>query len=1165
MFSGANAYSQQISAQMPPAYNYPQAPYGMQQVPGFNYGGGFYGHGPHNLFGNQMTAYTGGAASMALATAPVMAGFMGGAAGTIGRIADPVSWAMGGYRLGQGLGFGMLGAGAVGVGAAMLPAAGLMFGQHIINAGMHGAQAQSDVERILNSYNFINSSSRSGMGFSRAGMSGIHHLVETMSRMPEMLTSVGELHRIMEKVGQMGLMQGVKDAGDFQKKFTQTIHTLRDMAGMMGTTMEGALKAFDEARRSGMYSTVDILRNTMNRQITSSMTGMTQQQVGALQQYGAELSHSMGGSRRGGNLAITRQASQIGMLNRMGIISNDQITEMTGKEGAEGIQDLSASLSQLGQRMARSAPGTVLAMALGKTDADGRYTYETDEDLARRVRSGTISFRELLSIAHKKTATHAGKLSFATHRDRLTTEMANSTGAEGQALLLQHILGKRGWSNPDATNLVMQRFGASEEEANLLQEMLPNLQLAGSQGSLLSRQAMRQTAKQMAYRENYSIDAVKRRISTKIAHYTTNWARDLGSAVKDAWQDFADDFVDDLTGQYRTHVTAKALNNYKSILASGGNTLAALRSASGGSLGFGGHMGVHAGRGGATAIGLMAGVISGGTLAGLSAGAFLGATADHNEGMGGLLYGYGDLAQRAYHSVGEIFGASKPRGEQIADLLQGLDGGKYLTTNGARFRHGGTAEEAQRAGFEVLDESVTGHYRAISQSGYRAALNRMKDLSGAGGMAENLALQSSMGSGYDKLRQDAASVANMGSIMLISDPQKRAEAISKELSKRNSSWSSIVRRKGSTTALLSLLGDPSLQKYSAFSDLGSKLLGNIDISDTVGINRKREHLDQDLATKLKGEDGSMAWAQLKSLIESGGGVSKILSGNGKVKGLLQGNSALRDELASGRFSDSGKKMLRDAGLTDSEINDLEGNQDLKAQLIQASQSGNAGEVSQYIKISDLAANSEIYKQITGRGKSIVSSLTGASSHNKAVQSLISNVLTQAGALGRGDKDMDYAGLGRQLHSLDSKSRAEAEEILRDRGAEEVSIAGHYEDSILGQHLGKGKKSVKSVLKKAGITARDSDLKLILSKFGSDTVDSGDLQKLADTVANVKGGSASLHAGDSANSSQVTEKDVATALSKMGDNAGLTAQILANIAAGQPPNQGLAKPTKAGKL
>src|SRR5262249_7172968 len=120
-----------------------------------------------------------------------------------------------------------------------------------------------------------------------------------------------------------------------------------------------------------------------------------------------------------------------------------------------------------------------------------------------------------------------------------------------------NLLGERGWSNPDATNLVMQRFGASEEQANLMQQMMPNLDTISSQLSMQRRDEARQMARQKAT-AGTSWDAIKHRISTKIKHATTDWAEDLGVSVRDYFNEWADDFMDEMTGTYRVEVTKRS-------------------------------------------------------------------------------------------------------------------------------------------------------------------------------------------------------------------------------------------------------------------------------------------------------------------------------------------------------------------------------------------------------------------------------------------------------------------------------------------------------------------------------------------------------------------------------------------------------------------------------
>lgn len=569
MFMGMQQYSQVISAQMPQMYGigqygmqqpmapqFAQVPFSPQQRPGFSYGGsGMFGYGMGNQLGAASVSALGGAGQFALGGMGLAGGL--GLMGRAGAMFDPISAGQMAYGGARALGFGSgIGMGA-GIMAGGVVAGGMALAGHAMSSMVTGAQEQAGVNQSLGQFGFANSQSRSGRGFSRQDAMAIGGVVREMQALPEMMTSMSELTRIMDRMGQSGMMQGVRDAGEFSKKFKETIHVLKDVSKMMGSTMEEAMQAFQESRQAGFYSPQAIKQNILQRQITSGLTGMNQQQVNALQQYGAQSSVAMGGSRAGGSNSITRVSKELGMAQQMGLLTDDRVMELTGQGGSEGLATLAGSLNDVGQRMGRSSLGTAMTLALGETK-DGRYTGNMDQDLVQRVRSGQINKEELLRLAHQKSAGRNAKLSFAAHRQRLTTEMVNSAGAQGMAMELSTILGERGFDNPDALNLVMQRYHVDESQANQVIQLMkdmPGIQRGIAEAGTTEARRM---GEQAFMRANASFEGISRRIGKKFENALSEPFKKMGANAANAVGEALENFTDELFGRYSTRVTEMA-------------------------------------------------------------------------------------------------------------------------------------------------------------------------------------------------------------------------------------------------------------------------------------------------------------------------------------------------------------------------------------------------------------------------------------------------------------------------------------------------------------------------------------------------------------------------------------------------------------------------------
>ncbi len=520
---------------------------------GYNYGGQHIGYGA----GNWAASKTMGSMGTAYSAASIGAAAMG---------------AYGGYKIGGTV--GSMAKGAMGFGGIPLMA-GMMGADHVFSNMSQGLQEQHGVYSTLGSnFNFINSGSRTGRGFSRQDAKSISDMTREMSAVPDMLTSMGELNRVMNTISQMGTMQGVRGAQEFGRKFKETIGTLQDVAKVMQTSLEGATKFFGEAKQNGFYSGGAIRANMAQRQFSQGMTGMSQDMINQLQYTGSMTSFGMGGTRISGANHALRAANQIASANQLGIISNDRIQELTGESGAAGIRSMSEMLVGASHRMSQSSIGSALAMATGKI-VDGRYTGEMDEDVVERVRSGAMSKDQMMAMARKKLHSNGrnSMLSFAAQRHKLTSEAASSLGVEGISMELQNVLGSRGLDNPDAMNLVMQRFGVDERQAGAVMEMMKNLPQIQKDLGVKAQTEGRRIAEQSNYNQNLSTAAIKTKIEKKLENMLHEPFRKMGADVGHMVSEYVDDFMDGLMERHSLQIDKATSGQVTAALS--GNTSAA--------------------------------------------------------------------------------------------------------------------------------------------------------------------------------------------------------------------------------------------------------------------------------------------------------------------------------------------------------------------------------------------------------------------------------------------------------------------------------------------------------------------------------------------------------------------------------------------------------------
>jgi len=486
----------------------------------------------------------------------------------------------GGFRAARMAGSGM-GRSALAGGLAFTPGmVGGMALSHIAGNMMEGAREDQGIYGTLGqNFGHINSGSRTGRGFSRQDAKSIADFTRELQALPEMMTSMGELNKIMNTISQMGMMHGARSAQEFNKRFKENLNTIKEISKVMQTTMEEATQYMAQARQAGFHSQAGALLNTAQRSFTSGITGMNQQQIQQLQMTGSQMSFGTGGYRRSGANMALRTARQVGMANEMGVLTNDHLRELTGLEGSDAIGAMSEMLTGAAYRMSNSGMGTAMSIAVAEQDKSGRFTGGVDQGMVDRIRSGGINKGELLSLVHKKVQSKNAKISWGRQKDRLRSEMASAVGVEGITMELEGLLGSRGWDNPDVTNIVMQRFGVDERTASAVQAIGKNIgSIQGEIGSRAQVEGRRQA--ESGAMANLSMEAIKKRFLKKMENTFEEPFKKLGSDMSDGVSRYVDEFMDGLLERHSVEITKSTADLVSGALTGNAKSQKALSSMS---------------------------------------------------------------------------------------------------------------------------------------------------------------------------------------------------------------------------------------------------------------------------------------------------------------------------------------------------------------------------------------------------------------------------------------------------------------------------------------------------------------------------------------------------------------------------------------------------------
>lgn len=554
MFGSQRSYADNIGVQ--PQWN------NVGSMGGPRGGGSGFNYGPNSITsatyggGNRFAGHAMGVAAAAGVIAPLAAGLATQFVPKLGFAAplfDPFS-AFGAAR-GIGLGFG------ASLGAAALPiAAGMAVGAGV-NAFVGGGREQLAINQQMGQYQHFNSSSRTGQGFTRDDSKMIGDQIRELSHLPEMMTSVGELTKVMGKLKGTGAMTGVKDIQEFSRRFKESLDTIKSLSKVMGTTLEDAEGFFAHSRGVGMFGRTDQVKNALNVQFTSGVTGMTQGQVMGLQQQGAALATSVGGQRGQGARGITNLAQGIGLSLQSGNMREGLIEDMTGMGAEEG--GIGAAAGMIHQGMVGLASGTSFGRAIlagaTKFDKSGK-ALGLDEDIVRRLNSGSMSIDQVKSRG--MNLTDKQKISFTGRQGLLSSSFAEKLDPSALAGLLGNMTG----NDDEKTKLLLQRLvpGMNENAADLFMELTPSLGNAGK------GQMSKRAGQEAAIRER-SPDAIWKAVKTKL-----HSASGLG-AVEQAGADFStkmskayDGFIDDLVGRHVATLSKGGAKALEKALSGGG-------------------------------------------------------------------------------------------------------------------------------------------------------------------------------------------------------------------------------------------------------------------------------------------------------------------------------------------------------------------------------------------------------------------------------------------------------------------------------------------------------------------------------------------------------------------------------------------------------------------
>jgi hypothetical protein len=594
---------------------------------------------------------------------------MGSAMNTASAIGGPAASAFGALApmgISAGLGLGM--AASTGIGIPF--AAGAAGAQYAGSQMYTGAQQQQALNSSLRgNYSFQNQ--QGGQGFNRADMSQIGSQMRTMSGEfgpGGQIASFGELSGIAAKMGGMGLAQGVKDVQEFSKKFKETVIALKTMAKDLGTTLEGAMEFAASAKGSGIFGMTNAQRFTSAARGTAAAGGLAMSEVTSMANIGSQISRSIGGLGRQGAMAGMKTIGQIGTAQQMGVLSEEDIYNVTGQTGAEGRQAYAAnSMVKAGGFLQSGKGRRLLASIAGK---DGSL----DEAGVAELMGGGMSIAETMKRDNTMKSS-VGRANFIRNEGRLRGAALQEIGAFLPALQLKEWAESKGVdinNMDDRSMLFAQRqLGMGRDEVDQAVKMASNLpQIMQEMKQRQSKDAYMQSYAQS--RQGMGVEGVKQRLN-QAKETVNNKLQKLGQDFFNDGSEAIDGFINKLTGAYTQKFSEETEKAYRNMSLGSGSKSANSEMAKFGGMGPGssslkglgsgpaGGLAAFNTRPGGTVAGLMGGMVGGfggamlssKVLGGLSdADRFKAAGWDtggakSNKGLSQMLSDFGDISRAA--------------------------------------------------------------------------------------------------------------------------------------------------------------------------------------------------------------------------------------------------------------------------------------------------------------------------------------------------------------------------------------------------------------------------------------------------------------------------------------------------------------------------------------
>ncbi len=475
-------------------------------------------------------------------------------------------WWRGAYNAVKARKFDVLGRSlATGVAGALPIAAGYYAGYKVATFGLDNLMAGAEEQLAINStlLNFgtrMNMPGMAGRPWSYGDMRAMEGAVYDISRQ-NLWTDPGDINQVLAGGMQAGMFRGVRNTSELQVALKELVGALRDTARTFNTTLSGAipyLQGFREMGFTGFGAAANAVRMTRGFGVPAGMSPETMMGMGRMGMQYALQAGASASQIRSSIMRSMEFAGRVGHTNQIGVLSNDQVLEMTGQVEEAGRAALAQRMTDTAQSLLHSRFGRWITMAM-MNPATGEY------DSARAQYMGSI--RGMLGGARDAMSTRSGIVRWMLHRGRIGQQAISEQGPDvfaGNVLnAIAEYTDRRTGGNPEISDLLIERLtGIGQRESHLLRSLANQAPRLREMTRQAATEELRRVQAEADYRENVNVGAVMRRIERATIERVRRPIREAGASIMLNINEGIRSAIEDIMGVHRYTISPAISNAY---------------------------------------------------------------------------------------------------------------------------------------------------------------------------------------------------------------------------------------------------------------------------------------------------------------------------------------------------------------------------------------------------------------------------------------------------------------------------------------------------------------------------------------------------------------------------------------------------------------------------